>query len=331
MRSEERGGAIIMRQYGGPEVLCLETVSLSPLGPNEIRIRSIASAVNHSDLEIRAGNWPILSPSPFPYTPGLEVVGDVIEVGPNVSGFRPGDHVITMMQGLGGIRPQRPGGYAEYVVVSEDAAAVFPANVNPLDMAVLGLASITAFEALKKIGDLKERRIAVTGASGGVGSAGVTIARAQGAVVVGIISRSEQAEYVRSLGASTVLTSQEVAAGALAAETLDGIVDTVAGKSFKAYVEALRPGGTLSCVGAVGGNQVSFDAYSLLQVTLTGYASDVLDGTALRNAINRLSEWIGEGVIQIPARSIFPLKEAAMAHAKLEQRLITGRVLLTPK
>jgi NADPH:quinone reductase len=164
-----------------------------------------------------------------------------------------------------------------------------------------------------------------------VGSAGVTIARAQGANVVGIISRSEQADYVRSLGASTVLTSQDVAAGALAAETLDGILDTVAGKSFESYVEALRPGGTLSCVGAVGGNRVSFDAYSLLQVTLTGYASDVLDGAALRNAVNRLSEWIKGGMIRIPARSVFPLEEAATAHAKLEQRLVTGRVLLTPQ
>jgi NADPH:quinone reductase len=331
MRLDERGTAIIMRQYGGPEVLRHETISLGPLKPNEIRIRSIASAVNHSDLEIRAGNWPILTSSPFPYTPGLEVVGDVVEVGTNVSVLRAGHHVITMMQGLGGIRPQRPGGYAEYVVVSEDAAATLPAYVDPFDMAALGLASVTAFEALKKIGDLKNRRVAVTGASGGVGSAGVAIARAQGADVVGIISRSEQADYVRSLGASTVFTSQDVAAGALVPETLDGVLDTVAGQSFGAYVEALRPGGTLSCVGAVGGNQVSFDVYSLLQVTLTGYASDVLDGAALRNAINRLSEWIQGGTIRTPARTVFPLTEAAMAHAKLEQRLITGRVLLTPK
>jgi NADPH:quinone reductase len=331
MRSNSSGAAVVMRRYGGPEVLEVETVALTTLAPNEIRIRTIASAVNHSDLEIRAGNWPIRAPSPFPYTPGLEVVGDVIEVGPNVSRFRPGDHVITMMQGLGGIRPQRPGGYAEYVVVSEDAAAALPASVDRLDMAALGLASVTAFEALKKIGDLKNRRIAVTGASGGVGSAGVAIARALGADVIGIISRSEQAEYVRSLGASATLTSQDVAAGALTPETLDGVLDTVAGKSFRAYVDALKPGGALSCVGAVGGNDVSFDVYSLLQVTLTGYASDTLNGNSLRNAIDKLSAWLRDGLIQAPARSVFPLKEAETAHAKLEQHLISGRVLLVPQ
>jgi NADPH:quinone reductase len=90
-------------------------------------------------------------------------------------------------------------------------------------MAALGLASVTAFEALDKIGDLSNRRIAVTGAAGGVGSAAVAIAKAQGAEVMGIISRSEQTEYVRSLGASTTISSQDVTTGALGSETVDGV------------------------------------------------------------------------------------------------------------
>jgi NADPH:quinone reductase len=327
MRNNQ-GAAIVMRQYGYPDVLRPETVALSDLLADEIRIRSIASAVNHSDLEIRAGNWPILRAAPFPYTPGLEVVGDVVEVGANVSDLGVGDRVITMMQGLGGVHPQRPGGYAEFVVAPASAVASFDDDIDPHKMAALGLASVTAFEALRRIGDLNKRRVAVTGAAGGVGSAGVTIARAQGAEVIGIISRSDQGEYVRSLGASAVLSAQEITAGALGSETIDGVLDTVAGKSFGTYVSALRPGGVLSLVGAVGGGNVSFDAYSLTQVTLTGYASDTLDGASLRSAVKRLSEWVRAGVIQIPAWSVFPLKEAAAAHAKLEQHLVTGRVLL---
>jgi NADPH:quinone reductase len=323
-----QGAAIVMRQCGGPDVLRLETVSLPSLQPDEIRIRSIASAVNHSDLEIRAGNWSILKPDPFPYTPGLEVVGDVVEVGANVSDVRVGDRVITMMQGLGGVRPQRPGGYAEFVVVRASAVAAFAGDIDPLEMAALGLASVTAFEALYRIGDLNNCRIAVTGAAGGVGSAAVVIAKAQGAEVVGIISGSEQAEYVRSLGASTTISSRDVAAGALGPETVDGVLDTVAGKSFGAYVAALRPAGVLSLVGAVGGSDVSFDAYRLLEVTLTGYASDTLDGAALRHAIRSISGWVRQGVIRAPVRSVFPLEQAAAAHAKLEQRLVQGRVLL---
>src|SRR2546423_8543214 len=109
-KPDDHNTAIVMRRYGAPEVLAIESVPFVPLMSDEIRVRSIASAVNHSDLEIRAGNWPILRPNPFPYTPGLEVVGEVVEIGAAVSEFRIGDRVITMMQGLGGVRPQRPGG-----------------------------------------------------------------------------------------------------------------------------------------------------------------------------------------------------------------------------
>ena len=86
----------------------------------------------------------------------------------------------------------------------------------------------------------------------------------------------------------------------------------------------------LSLVGAVGGSDVSFDAYQLLQVTLTGYASDTLDGAALRHAIRPISGWVSRGVIQAPVRRVFPLGEAAAAHAQLEQHLVQGRVLLVP-
>jgi NADPH:quinone reductase len=331
MITAEQSPAIVMRQYGGPEVLRLEKIPLSTLQRDEVRIRSIASPVNHSDLEIRAGNWPIFKPDPFPYTPGLEVVGEVVEVGGNVADPRIGDRVITMMQGLGGVRPQRPGGYAEYVVVRANAVAAFSEGIDPLDMAALGLASVTAYEALRRIGDLANRRIAVTGAAGGVGSAAVGIAKAQGAEVVGIISGAEQDQYVRSLGAAEIVSAKDVAAGRLQPGSIDGVLDTVAGKSFGTYVAALRPGGVLSLVGAVGGSDVSFDAYRLLEITLTGYASDTLDGDALRAAVSAISGWVSRGVIRVPDRTVFPLEEAATAHSKLEQHLARGRVLLIPR
>jgi NADPH2:quinone reductase len=111
------GEAVVMRQYGQPGVLHLERAALPPLAADEIRVRMLAAAINHSDLEIRAGTWPILRPDPFPYTPGLEVVGDVVEIGSAVSRVPVGERVVTMMQGLGGVRARRPGGYAEYVVM----------------------------------------------------------------------------------------------------------------------------------------------------------------------------------------------------------------------
>src|SRR5262245_62576496 len=155
------GEAIVMRWYGPPGVLGLERVALPALAPDEIRVKSLASAVNHSDLEIRAGNWPIRRADPFTHTPGLEVVGEVVEAGGAVADFRPGDRIITMMQGLGGVRARRPGGYAAYVVMPAAAAAPVPPDLDPLDVAALGLASVTAFEGLRKLGPIDGRRIAV--------------------------------------------------------------------------------------------------------------------------------------------------------------------------
>ena len=120
----------------------------------------------------------------------------------------------------------------------------------------------------------------------------------------------------------------DIANGALGVETIDGVLDTVAGQSFGACVTALRAGGVLSQVGAVGGSDVSFDAYRLLEVMLTGYSSETLDGHALRGAIRAISERLRQGVIPVPARTLFPLAEAAAAHTELEQHRVQGRVLL---
>src|SRR5271170_4181690 len=83
--------AVVMRRTGGPEVLSVEDLAFAPLRDGEVRLRALASAVNHSDLEIRAGNWTIRRNPKFPYVPGLEVVGDVVEVDSGVESARIGD------------------------------------------------------------------------------------------------------------------------------------------------------------------------------------------------------------------------------------------------
>src|SRR3712207_1245199 len=236
-----KAGAILMRAYGPPEVLAYASVPLPPLRPDEVRIRTIASAVNHTDLEIRAGNWPVRKPDPFPYVPGVEVVGEIEEAGGAVEGLRPGDRVITMMQGLGGVRAERPGGYAQYVTAAAAAVAPIPPGVDPYDMAAVGLVGVTAYESLRRIGPLAGRRILVTGAAGGVGSAATAIARAAGASVTGVVSRPEQVDYVRALGADRVIVSPKSGPPRLEPASIDGVLDAVGGDLFGPCVEALRP------------------------------------------------------------------------------------------
>src|SRR4051812_11189075 len=117
-------------RFGGPEVLTLATRPILPLARGEVRVRALASAVNFSDLHVRTGDWRFRKPSPFPYVPGLEVVGEVIEVGADVATLRTGDRVWTAMQGLGGVRAEREGGYAELVIVDADVLARLPQDLD---------------------------------------------------------------------------------------------------------------------------------------------------------------------------------------------------------
>lgn len=321
--------AVQMRGYGAPEVLTYAKVVLAPLTAHEVRIRTLAAAVNHTDLKIRAGHWPVRKPDPFPYIPGVEVVGVIEEVGEAVQGWAPGQTVITMMQGLGGVRAERPGGYAQFVTVDAEAVAVIPDNVDPIPMAALGLVGVTAFQGLKMIGPLEGRRILVTGAAGGVGSAATVIARAQGAAVVGLVSRAEQADYVRALGADDVIVSPKGGQPSLEPESVDGVLDAVAGELFKPCVSALRSGGVLSLVGAVAGGDVTLDAWQLIRpVTLTGYSTENLHGASLREAIAALSGWLVDEAIRSPDFQMMPLAEAARAHQLMEEGGVKGRLLL---
>jgi NADPH:quinone reductase len=323
--------AVQMSSLGAPEVLVYASMQLPPLQPDEVRIRTIASAVNHTDLEIRSGNWPIRKQEPFPYVPGVEVLGEIAEVGSSVTGLSPGDRVLTMMQGLGGVRGERPGGYAEMVTVVADAVAPIGGMVDPYLMAALGLGGVTAYEGLRRIGILAGRRILVTGAAGGVGSAAVAIAKAQGAIVTGMVSRAEQSAYVRSLGADDIVLFNSDAPLDMEAASVDGVLDAVGAAVFESCLKALKPGGVLSLIGAVGGSDVRFDLWNLIRpVTLTGYSSETLDGPALRHAVDDLARWVQEGHMAALRYVTIPLAEAARAHSLLERRGVSGRVLLIP-
>jgi NADPH2:quinone reductase len=308
--------AVIMRATGPPDVLRIETVQLPEPGPSEVRIRAIAAAINHSDLEIRAGAWPVRREPQFPYVPGLEVVG---EVG--------GGRVITMMQGLGGVRARRDGGYQEHVTVDADAIAPVPDGVDPFAAAALGLAAVTAQQGLEPLGPLEGRRVAVTGASGGVGSAGVAFAAAKGAEVIAVVRNLARAPYLRSLGAAEVV--DDVAA--IPRRSLDVVLDTVAGGLFEPLVGALVSGGGLSVVGAMAGDRVAFSAWELVRgVTLTGYTSETLDGPALRRATADIFALLESGRLVPPSFRTLPLEQAAEAHRILEEGGVEGRVLLIP-
>ena len=297
--------AIVMRRTGPPGVLALEEVAPPRLAAGEVRLRALASAINHSDLEIRAGNWRIRKQPPFPYVPGLEVVGEVVEVAGDVTDFAVGDRAWTTMQGLGGVRAERDGGYAEQVTVAADALAPLPRDLDAVKFASIGLAGVTAIESMRKLGPIAGKTLVVSGASGGVGAVAVAIGRALGATLVALTRDSPLPEP----------------------GSADAVLDGVAGPLFGPLVAALRPGGCYCLYGAAAGGDVSFDAWGLIDPrVLTGYSTENLDGPALRTATRELLALR----LPPPPTTVLPLAEAARAHSLLEQRSVQGRVVLVP-
>jgi NADPH2:quinone reductase len=319
--------AIVVRTFGGPEVLRVEEVPLPALGPTEIRIRMIAAAVNHSDLEIRAGAWKIRRADALPYVPGLEVLGEVSEVGAAVGAYRAGDRVITMMQGLGGVRAERAGGYQHEVTVDAEVVAPVPAEIEPFAAAALGLAAVTAHQGLARLGPPAERTLVVTGAAGGVGSAACALGAAAGARVVAVVRDAGAAEYLRGLGAARVVTS----AAELAPGSVDAVLDSVVGALFEPLIAALAENGRYCMVGAMAGDRATFSAWELLRgISITGYSSETLDGPALRAAATEIFARLARGELAPPAYRTMPLSSAAEAHRLIEARGVPGRILLVP-
>lgn len=324
--------AIQMDGYGAPDVLHLAEVDLPPLAANEVRFRVLAAAVNRADIEIRSGNWSILAPQPFPYTPGLEALGDVVEVGSAVTEVGIGDRVITMMQRLGGIHGVRPGGYQEFVTVAATTVAPVPKDLDPHAIAALGLAAVTAYNGLKRLDLRPEQRVVVHGATGGVGSAAVAIAHALGARVIATTSSSGKDEYLRSIGADEIVNLREQSlVERYGARNLDAVLETVGERTFRDSVAVLRLGGHLCLVGAASGENLCMIAWDLMQdLHLTGYSSENLTGADLRSDMQRICGWLAGGAIAAPPYQLFPLAAAAEVHTSMEQGTLTGRALLIP-
>ncbi|MBM3602003.1 MAG: zinc-binding alcohol dehydrogenase family protein [Alphaproteobacteria bacterium] len=323
---------IVMFAYGPPEVMRLTEVELPPVGPTEVRFRVAAAAVNWSDVMIRAGHWPVRSKNPWPYTPGLEAVGQVIDVGAAVADIKRGDAVITMMQKLGGIWGIRPGGYQEFVTVDAEAVAVLPSGVPLHDMAALGLAAVTAHHGLDRMATERGHRVVIHGASGGVGSAAIALAKARGAYVIATSSSDRKFDFLRRMGADEVVDlSRQRLIEAVGEGTVDGVLETVGRATFADSAAALKPTGRLCLVGATAGPELAFSAWHLIEgQTMTGWSSETLTGAGLRAAIGEFVSLLARGRLAVPEHESISLAEVAHAHARMEAGAMRGRILLTP-
>ncbi|WP_069173663.1 NADP-dependent oxidoreductase [Streptomyces griseus] len=293
-------------EYGGAESLVIEQAPDPHPGPGEIRARVAAASVNPIDWKLRAGTLHQLIPLELPAIPGRDAAGVVDEIGDGVQGVSIGDRVF----GLGGVT----GATAELVVLSAWAHA--PDTWNDEQAAGAGLASVTAMRGLNALGSLAGRTLLVEGASGGVGSAAVEIAVAQGATVIGTASERNH-EFLTSLGAVPTTYGPGLAQrlSPLAPHGVDIALDTAASGSLEDLV-------------AITGDPTRV-------ATVADHAGGQRLGTHVVNAENdstllsEAAELGRQGRYTPRIDRTYPLERIADAHAQAERGRTRGKIVIS--
>ncbi|WP_407700613.1 NAD(P)-dependent alcohol dehydrogenase [Steroidobacter gossypii] len=320
--------AIMQRCYGPPTVLKLETIARPSPEPDQILVKVHAAAVNPLDWHSVRGEPYIMRLSsgigtPSDVSAGVDFAGTVEAVGRDVSRFKVGDAVFGA----------RGGALAEYVVVRESRSVVHkPENLSFEQAAAMPIAAITALQALRDKGKLQPgHKVLINGASGGVGTFAVQIAKALGAEVTGVCS-TRNIELVRSLGADRVIdyTQQNFTEGG---ERYDLILDNVGNHSFLKVRRVLKPRGTIVIVGGQSDEPFLGPMVQFIEgMAVSPFISQEIVGfIAHMNSsdLQALANLAREGKLTPVIDRRYPLDQAAEAIAYLEQGRARGKVVVT--
>ena len=322
--------AIVIREPGGPEVLTLRDVPIPEIPHGHVRVRVEYAGVNRADLLQRAGFYP--PPPGVPADiPGLEYAGIVDAVGPSASRFSAGDRVYGLVAG---------GAYAEQIVVHEREVAPIPAGLATEEAAAIPEAFLTAYDALVVQARLAPgERVLIHAAGSGVGTAGVQIARALGCFVIGTSRTADKLTRARELGLDAgLLTKGATFAAAVLDATnkagADVVLELVGGAYVAEDLKATAQNGRIVLVGLTAGAQGEIDLGVLLRKRIT------LKGTVMRarpleekiqaaQILERnISPWVAKRIVKPVVDRVFPLEEAAAAHAYVAADGSFGKVLL---
>jgi NADPH:quinone reductase-like Zn-dependent oxidoreductase len=320
--------AIVRDEYGSPDVLELRDIDKPEIGDDEVLVRVHAAGVDR-------GVWHVMTGLPYPIrlagyglrvpknpVIGSDVAGVVEVLGKNVSRFQSGDEVF----GIG------KGSYAEYVCAREDKLAHKPANLTSEQAAVVAISGLTALQGLRDHGRLEpEQKVLVIGASGGVGTFAVQLAKAFGAHVTGVCSTTK-VDMVRSIGADHVIdyTREDFAEGD---QRYDLILDIGGNSSLSRLRRALAPKGVLVITGGEGGGRWLGGTDRQLRALMLSPFVDQKLGTFVSKENHEdmivLKELIEAGKVTPVINRTYPLSEVPEAIRYLEEGHAQGKVVIT--
>ncbi len=322
--------AITIREPGGPDVLETEIRAVPHAYEGEVLVRVAAAGINRPDILQRQGLYP--PPMGAPDIPGLEIAGEIIAVGRNVSRWKIGDRVTALVPG---------GGYAECCAVHETNALPVPNGLSMVEAAALPETFFTVWSNVFDRGRLaKGESILVHGGTSGIGTTAIQMAKAFGATVIATAGSDEKCAACRDLGADhavNYLTTDFVGAVKTATDRhgADVILDMVGGDYIERNYVAAAIEGRIVQIAFLNGSsaEVDFSRLMLKRLTHTGStlrARDVSFKAAIATALEE-KVWpeIAAGRIKPVIDSTFPLAQAASAHARMESGGHIGKIVLT--
>jgi NADPH:quinone reductase-like Zn-dependent oxidoreductase len=325
--------AVRYHEFGGPEVLKLEDVEDLEPGPGEVRLKVGVCALNHLDVDLREGisRFPVSLPG----TLGLEIVGTIDKLGPEVdgAGWDVGERAMPYL--LGGTRflgVEAPGGYAEMVTCPPEQLVRVPEEISDEDAGALQVAFATAWHMLFTRGGLRiGETVLVNSVGSGIGSAAVQLAALAGAYVIGTAGSDEKLERATDLGMHEGINYNEQDVPAEVAritggEGVDLVYEHVGGQRFKDGIGSLKRDGRLVTCGAHSGEVVDFDIIPFFRSQHTVIGSFVYE----REELEKVLQFARRGLIKPQVHRVFPLDEARAAMEMLERRECFGKILLAP-
>lgn len=319
--------AIILREPGGPEALRLEPVSVGVPGAGQLRLRQTAIGVNFHDIYVRSGQYRTL---PLPGIPGLEGVGVVTDVGPDVSGFVPGDRIAYMDAGYGA--------YASERLLDARLAVRLPDGLDDRLIAPNFLRGVTTAVLLHEVHGVQPGdTLLVQAAAGGMGRLLAQWGSRIGARVIGTVGSPDKVATARAHGCDAVIDYrlEDVAARVrdlTGGHGADVIYDAVGADSFDGSLAALAVRGHLVIYGQASGRIPPFDIARLASLSATisrpAYAHYVATRPDLERVTARLFAAIADGTLTLDAGIAHPLRDAAEAHRALESRAVGAPILI---
>jgi NADPH:quinone reductase-like Zn-dependent oxidoreductase len=336
---------VYLTGHGGQDKLEIrDDIPVPNPGPHDVLIKVGSAAVNNTDINTRTA-WYSKSdsdsddaswsgnPIQFPRIQGADVCGRIVAVGDNVCNSRINERVLVepcIREAQGEILDQPwyfgsecDGGFAQFTVVASRHAYKIDSQFSDVELASFPCSYSTAENLLTRAKVVANDVLLVTGASGGVGSAAVQLAKARGAKVIGV-SATSKSDSVLNLGADQTISRNDSLVQTLGRNSIDVVIDLVAGKQWAELLDVLKPFGRYAVAGAIGGPHVSLDVRTLYLKDLSLFGCTVLDEGVFGNLIKRIE---ANEIVPVVAKT-FPLEQLTDAQNFFETKGFTGKLVV---